>query len=145
MQIVFMGLEVEDPKLTPTYAHSGDAGMDLRASESGVIYAGERAIVPTGVRISMHPGIVGLVHPRSGLAAKHGITVLNAPGTIDSGYEGEIKVILLNTDDIDFYYEKYDRIAQIVFQEVLTAHFNGQPVSFDTVRSSNGFGSTGVS
>lgn len=144
MKLVFMSLEVTDPKLTPEYAHSGDAGMDLRAAEPGVIFAGDRAIVPTGVRLSMRPGIVGLIHPRSGLAAKHGITVLNAPGTIDPGYEGEIKVILLNTSDQDFIYDKYDRIAQIVFQEVATVRFNDAPIAYGSVRSSNGFGSTGV-
>ena len=132
--------------VAPTYAHEDDAGMDLRASEEATIPARSRALVGTGIAIALPHGHVGLVHPRSGLAAKHGITVLNAPGTIDAGYRGEVKVILLNTSDEAFNVAIGDRIAQLVVQKVehpaveVVALLDG-----DTARGAGGFGSTGVS
>lgn len=132
--------------VVPTYAHEGDAGMDLRASEEATIPGGGRVLVGTGIAIALPHGHVGLVHPRSGLAAKHGITVLNAPGTIDAGYRGEVKVILLNTSDEAFNVAIGDRIAQLVVQKVehpaveVVALLDG-----DTARGAGGFGSTGVS
>lgn len=134
----------EDERLFPSYAHPSDAGADLKASHDGVILPGERELVGTGIRVDIPEGFVGLVHPRSGLAAKHGVTVLNTPGTIDAGYQGEIKVILLNTSDTEFVYSKYDRIAQLVFQRVEHVTFVSEDFTNSSTRSANGFGSTGV-
>jgi dUTP pyrophosphatase len=128
----------------PKYAMPGDAGMDLYSSSDLIINPGERALVPTGLAIAIPNGYVGLIHPRSGLAAKHGISVVNAPGTIDSGYRGEIKVILINHDlKTPFEVKKGERIAQIVFQkyeEVILEEVEYLP---DTARGDAGFGSTG--
>jgi dUTP pyrophosphatase len=110
-----------DPELTlPSYAHPGDAGLDLRAREDAVVPAGGgRALVPTGISIAIPAGWAGFVLPRSGLALKHGIGVVNSPGLIDSAYRGEIKVILLNTDPVDdFHVVRGERIAQLVLQRV---------------------------
>lgn len=129
----------------PEYALPGDAGADLRSSEKLVIEPGERATVGTGVAIALPAGFVGLVHPRSGLAAKHGITVLNAPGTVDAAYRGEIKVTLLNTDKTEpFIIEIGDRIAQLVFQKVERAKFIEVEQLPDSLRGTGGFGSTGA-
>ncbi len=129
----------------PTYAQPGDAGADLRAAESLVIPPGGRALVPTGLRFALPAGYVAFVVPRSGLAVKHGITVLNAPGTIDAGYRGEIMVPLLNTDQQQaFAIEPGDRIAQLIVMPVSRAVF--VPVSElpESERGAGGFGSTGV-
>jgi len=108
----------------PCYAHPGDAGADLCAREDVRLLPGKRALVPTGVAIALTAGYAGFVHPRSGLAARHGITVVNAPGTIDAGYRGEILVNLLNTDTQEaFTITRGDRIAQLVVQRVSEAHF----------------------
>ena len=110
-----------DPELElPSYAHAGDAGLDLRAREDGVVAAaGGRLLMPTGISIAIPVGYAGLVLPRSGNALKHGLTVANAPGLIDSAYRGEIKVILLNTDPrAPFHIQRGDRIAQLVLQRV---------------------------
>lgn len=129
----------------PSYAHPGDAGADLRSSEALVIAPGERATVATGVAIALPDGYVGLVHPRSGLAAKHGVTVLNAPGTVDAAYRGEIKVTLLNTDKSrPFEIAVGDRIAQLVIQSVERANFIQVDYLPDSHRGEGGFGSTGV-
>ena len=129
----------------PGYAHPGDAGMDLRSSEEIVIPAGERRTVGTGVAIALPAGYVGLVHPRSGLAAKHGVTVLNAPGTVDAAYRGEIKVTLLNTDRTqDFRVLVGDRIAQLVVQSFQNVKFIQVDRLPDSHRGEAGFGSTGV-
>lgn len=135
----------EDKNLIPSSAHPTDAGVDLRAAEGNTLFPGERVIVPTGIKIDIPEGYAGFIHPRSGLAAKHGITVVNAPGTIDAGYQGEIKVILLNTsEDESFVFNKYDRIAQLVFQRVEYPMFVSEEFASTSVRSVNGFGSTGV-
>jgi dUTP pyrophosphatase len=110
-----------DPELPlPNYAHAGDAGLDLLAHEDAVVAAGGgRALVPTGIAVAIPPGHAGFVVPRSGLALRHGIGVVNAPGLIDSAYRGEVKVILLNTDPVDDYHvHRGDRIAQLVVQRV---------------------------
>jgi len=108
----------------PRYAHPGDAGADLHAREDVRLPPGRRALVPTGVAIAMPAGYAGFVHPRSGLAARHGITVVNAPGTIDAGYRGEILVNLLNTDTRETVtIARGDRIAQLVIQRVSEANF----------------------
>ena len=114
-----------DPGLPlPTYAHPGDAGVDLFAREDVRLPPGHRALVPTGVSIALPAGYAAFVHPRSGLATRHGITVVNSPGTIDAGYRGEILVNLLNTDTAQaFTIARGDRIAQLVVQRVSEAHF----------------------
>ncbi|SCX11196.1 dUTP diphosphatase [Candidatus Aquiluna sp. UB-MaderosW2red] len=136
-------LIIAESGFEPTYAKPGDAGADLRSTESLVLGPSQRALIPTGVRIAMPNGLVGLVHPRSGLAAKHGITVLNAPGTVDAGYRGEIMVTLLNTSDQDFEIQAGDRIAQIIFQEVITPKFIAVSELPESARGADGFGSTG--
>lgn len=128
----------------PAYARPGDAGADLAAAESVVVPARGRAMVGTGVSIALPDGLVGLVHPRSGLAAKHGITVLNTPGTIDSGYRGEIRVILFNTTDEPFTVNPGDRIAQLVIQRYERVEFVQVDRLPGSARSTSGFGSTGV-
>jgi dUTP pyrophosphatase len=128
----------------PVYAHPGDAGADLTSAETLTLRPGERALVGTGVRIALPDGFVGFVVPRSGLAAKHGITVVNAPGTVDSGYRGEIKVALLNTDPAEpFEVSVGDRIAQLIVMPVPRARFVPVEELPDSARGEGGFGSTG--
>ena len=136
-------VRLTDTAVLPTYAHVGDAGMDLYADEDIMLGNETWNVVSTGVAMSIPEGYVGLIHPRSGLAAKHGITVLNAPGTIDAGYRGEIKVILLNGTDKDFVIRRGDRIAQLVVQEFVHGDIVEVSSLDDTERSTNGFGSTG--
>lgn len=128
----------------PAYAHPGDAGADLVAAESVELPPGGRALVPTGVAIALPDGYVGLVHPRSGLAARHGVTVLNAPGTVDAGYRGEIKVNLINHDpERTAHVVRGDRIAQLVVQRVERASFHLVDELPDSRRGTGGHGSTG--
>lgn len=130
--------------LVPSYAHPSDAGADLHAREGLVLEPGERALVRTGIALAIPHGYVGLVHPRSGLATKHGITVVNAPGTVDAGYRGEIMVTLLNTDKREaFSINRGDRIAQLVIQKVEQAAFTQVDSLEETARGAGGFGSTG--
>ncbi|KTR86234.1 dUTP diphosphatase [Leucobacter chromiiresistens] len=130
----------------PQYAHAGDAGADLRAAEAVELGPGERALIGTGVAIALPDGYAAFVVPRSGLAAKHGITVVNAPGTVDAGYRGEIKVTLLNTDGSEsFAIAAGDRIAQLIVMPVSRAVFVPVPELTDSARGTGGFGSTGVS
>ena len=129
----------------PTYSHPGDAGADLTTREAITLGPGERATLRTGVRIALPQGFAALVHPRSGLAAKHGISIVNAPGTVDAGYRGEIAVTVINTDPRESYsFAVGDRIAQLVIQRVEQAHF----IAVDTLPGSHrgeaGFGSTGT-
>ncbi|MFD1200838.1 dUTP diphosphatase [Leucobacter albus] len=130
----------------PRYAHDDDAGADLHAAEAATLLPGHRALIGTGVAIALPEGYAAFVVPRSGLAAKHGITVVNSPGTVDAGYRGEIKVTLLNTSlDQAFEVAPGDRIAQLIVMPVSRAVF--VPVDElpgGTVRGANGFGSTGV-
>jgi len=134
-----------DPGLPqPSYAHPGDAGADLVAAEEVELGPGERAVVPTGVAIALPEGYAGFVHPRSGLGARFGVTVVNAPGTIDAGYRGEIKVTLLNTDLKEpVRFARGDRIAQLVVQRVEHAAFHEVDTLPGSVRGAGGFGSTG--
>jgi len=128
----------------PAYAHPGDAGADLHSSERVVLEPGARATVATGVAIALPDGYVAFVVPRSGLAFKHGITIVNAPGTVDAGYRGEIKVALLNTDaDAAYTIEPGDRIAQIVVMPVSRARFVEVERLPGSLRGDGGFGSTG--
>lgn len=128
----------------PSYAHAGDAGADLVSTEDFTLDPGQRATVGTGVSIALPAGYVALVVPRSGLAARHGITVVNTPGTVDAGYRGEIKVILLNTDDTEPYTVAVgDRIAQLLVLPVIRARFVPVERLPGSERGEGGFGSTG--
>jgi dUTP pyrophosphatase len=134
-----------DPDLPmPSYAHTGDAGADLYAAADVELAPGQRALVPTGVAIALPDGYVGLVHPRSGLAHRLGVTVLNAPGTVDSGYRGEILVNLINHDPVTpARIARGDRIAQLVVQRVERADFVEVEELSDSSRGAGGHGSTG--
>jgi dUTP pyrophosphatase len=128
----------------PRYAHPGDAGADLVTAEDVELKPGQRAIVPTGIAIALPPGYAAFVHPRSGLAAKHGVTIVNAPGTVDAGYRGEIKVTLLNTDaENPVRFKRGDRIAQLVVQRVEYVAFREVDTLPESARGEGGFGSTG--
>jgi dUTP pyrophosphatase len=128
----------------PAQAHEGDAGYDLHAAEAATIGPGERASVGTGIALAIPEGQAGLVLPRSGLAARHGISVVNAPGLIDSGYRGELRVLLLNTDtDEPFTVQPGDRIAQLLLVAVETHDLLEVEELDETVRGAGGFGSTG--
>lgn len=135
-----------DPRaVLPTRAHPGDAGLDLRALDAGELAPGARATVSTGLAIALPPGHAGLVTPRSGLAAKHGVTLVNTPGLIDEGYRGELRVLLLNTDrDADFSWAAGDRIAQLVIIAVAVPQIVETTALDDTARGTGGFGSSGV-
>ena len=127
------------------YAHAGDAGADLKTAETFDLKPFERRLVPTGVAIALPAGYVALVHPRSGLAAKQGITVLNAPGTVDAGYRGEIKVPLINLDpERTAHFEVGDRIAQLVIQRYVEATFVPAQALPGSDRAERGFGSSGL-
>ena len=128
----------------PAYAHASDAGMDVRSVADLVIPAGGRALVPTGLVAIIPPMYEIQVRPRSGLALKHGVTVLNTPGTIDSGYRGEIGVILANFGDKDFPVAKGDKVAQLVFAPVVQPEIEETDTIDETDRGAGGFGSTGV-
>lgn len=141
--VLWVNYEVEDQELLPKYQTAGASGCDLRSSIDVVVPAGKRSIVPTGLKVDIPTGFEGQVRPRSGLAAKHGVTVLNTPGTIDCDYRGEIKVILLNTGDDEFVIKKGDRIAQLVFSQVFRAIFKKDELMSSTHRGEGGFGSTG--
>lgn len=141
MQLIVKKLS--DSAKIPSYAHVDDAGLDLHSVVNVTIHPGERYAIPCGIAVSIEPGHVGLVHPRSGLAINHGVTVLNAPGTIDAGYRGEIKVILHNASDRLYKVKVGDRIAQMVIQRVESADIIEGDLD-DSERSTEGFGSTGV-
>lgn len=128
----------------PCYAHPGDAGVDLQAREAVSLAPGQRALVPTGVAIALPAGYAAFVHPRSGLAARHGISMVNAPGTIDAGYRGEILVNLVNTDRHEaFNISRGDRIAQLVVQRVSEAHFVEVESLPGSQRGDTGHGASG--
>ena len=128
----------------PGYAHPGDAGADLRTTVDVELGPGERALVPTGVAVALPPGHVALVHPRSGLAARHGLSIVNTPGTVDAGYRGEIKVMLINHDPREsLRLHRGDRIAQLVIQRYERARFVEVDTLPESVRGTGGYGSTG--
>ena len=128
----------------PVYAHAADAGSDLCSAIDFVLEPFERKVVPTGIAIALPEGYAGFIHPRSGLSSKHGVTVINAPGTIDAGYRGEIKVPLINLDSqIPLQISRGDRIAQLVIQEIKHADFTLVESLDDSDRGAGGFGSTG--
>lgn len=134
-----------DPDLpVPAYAHPGDAGADLVTAVDVTLAPGERALVPTGIALALPDGFVGLVHPRSGLAARHGLSIVNSPGTIDAGYRGEIKVLLVNHDQHErIELRRGDRVAQLVIQRFERAGFVEVPALPESARGSGGYGSTG--
>ncbi|TDE55950.1 dUTP diphosphatase [Nonomuraea mesophila] len=135
---------LDDGLPMPSYAHPGDAGADLYAVRDVELMPGERAVVGTGVAIALPDGYAAFVHPRSGLASRHGVTLVNAPGTVDAGYRGEIKVTLINTDAKEpFRLQRGDRMAQLVVQRVERAAFYEVRRLPGSVRGANGFGSTG--
>jgi len=144
VEVLMSTTEADVP--VPAYAHPGDAGADLTTREAVVLAPGQRATVRTGVRIALPAGYVALVHPRSGLAARHGVTIVNSPGTVDAGYRGEISVTLLNTDaDAPVEFAVGDRIAQLVIQRVEQAVFIPVTDLPGSHRGEGGFGSTGRS
>jgi dUTP pyrophosphatase len=136
-----------DPDLPlPRYAKGGDAGADIVSRIDITLAPGERALVPTGIAIALPDGYVALVHPRSGLAIKHGVTMVNAPGTVDAGYRGELQIILINHDKSEpVSFKRGDRIAQLVIQKVERAEFVEVRDLPGSGRGTGGFGSTGRS
>ena len=142
LQIQIRRLDAELP--VPAYAHPGDAGADLHTTVDVTLAPGERQLVPTGIALALPEGYVGLVHPRSGLAHRHGLSVVNAPGTIDAGYRGEVQVCLVNLDPrVPITLRRGDRIAQLVVQRVEHAEFVEAAELEQSVRGSGGYGSTG--
>jgi dUTP pyrophosphatase len=134
-----------DPKLPPpSYAHHGDAGLDLFAAQETVLLAGHRALIPTGIAIELPAGYAGFVQPRSGRALKDGLSLVNTPGLIDSHYRGEIKVIAINLDPLHTLTIKYgEKVAQLVVQRVERCELEVVDALGDTTRGEDGFGSTG--
>jgi dUTP pyrophosphatase len=134
-----------DPDLPlPAYAHPGDAGADLHTTVDVTLEPGERALVPTGISIALPTGFVALIHPRSGLASRHGLSIVNTPGTVDAGYRGEIKVLLVNHDrHAPVTLRRGDRIAQLLIQRFERARFVEVDVLPDSRRGAGGYGSTG--
>ncbi len=128
----------------PSYAHPGDAGADLRTTVDVSLAPGERCLVPTGIALAVPEGYVALVHPRSGLAARHGLSILNTPGTVDAGYRGEVKVLLVNLDPREpLELRRGDRVAQLVVQRVEQVRFQEVDVLPTSARGDGGYGSTG--
>ncbi|KRV51419.1 deoxyuridine 5'-triphosphate nucleotidohydrolase [Wenjunlia vitaminophila] len=134
-----------DPELPlPEYAHPGDAGVDLRTAEDAELDPGERAVLRTGIAIALPAGYAAFVHPRSGLAARCGVSMVNAPGTIDAGYRGEIKVIVVNLDPRErVVFRRGDRVAQMVVQRVELVRFHEVARLPGSARAEDGLGSTG--
>jgi dUTP pyrophosphatase len=142
LQVLVQRLDADLP--APAYAHPGDAGADLVTTVDLTLAPGERAMVPTGIAIALPEGYVALVHPRSGLAAKHGLSIVNTPGTVDAGYRGEIKVMLINHDPREpIELRRGDRVAQLVIQRVERARFTEVGELPASVRGDGGYGSTG--
>jgi dUTP pyrophosphatase len=142
VDVLVQRLDPEAP--LPTYAHPGDAGLDLTTREACTLAPGERALLPTGIAIALPTGYAAFVHPRSGLAARFGVSLVNAPGTIDAGYRGEIKVSIINLDDSnDVSFDVGDRIAQLVVQQVEHVVLHEVDSLPGSHRAEGGFGSTG--
>ena len=142
LDVAIVRLDADLP--LPSYAHPGDAGADLRTTVDVSLAPGERALVPTGIGIALPDGYVALVHPRSGLAARHGLSIVNTPGTVDAGYRGEVKVMLINHDPVEpVELRRGDRIAQLVIQRFERARFVEVGQLPDSVRGEGGYGSTG--
>ena len=142
VEILIKRLDEDVP--VPSYAHPGDAGADLTSTVDVVLAPGERAMVPTGISLAVPDGYVALVHPRSGLAARCGVSIVNAPGTVDAGYRGEVKVMLINLDPAEpVKLQRGDRIAQLVIQQVERASFVEVDRLPGSTRGAGGYGSTG--
>ncbi len=143
MDIININIIAEEDCLIPSYETAGASGADLKSKEDGILKPGERRLVKTGVFIELPAGYEAQVRPRSGLALKHGITMLNSPGTIDSDYRGEIGVIMINHGSGPFVYKKGDRIAQLVISKYSRVEFKNTLSLTETVRGDGGFGHTG--
>ncbi len=143
MDIINIKIKTEDESLVPSYETLGSAGADLKANESGILQPNERRLIKTGISIELPLGYEAQVRPRSGLALKYGISMVNTPGTIDSDYRGEIGVILINHGDKPFEYKKGDRIAQLVIAKHSRAEFILTENLSQTQRGTGGFGHTG--
>ena len=143
MDIININIIAEEDCLIPSYETAGASGADLKSKEDGILKSGERRLVKTGVFIELPAGYEAQVRPRSGLALKHGITMLNSPGTIDSDYRGEIGVIMINHGSEPFVYKKGDRIAQLVISKYSREEFKNTLSLTETVRGAGGFGHTG--
>jgi dUTP pyrophosphatase len=138
-------IKLSEKATLPTRAHDNDAGLDLYAAESARIVPGARVSVGTGLAVAVPEGLAGLVLPRSGLALKHGVTLVNSPGLIDAGYRGEVRIVLLNTDQtIDFHCTPGDRIAQLLLVPIATASPIQADALDESTRGSGGFGSSGI-
>ncbi|BAI80979.1 deoxyuridine 5'-triphosphate nucleotidohydrolase [Deferribacter desulfuricans SSM1] len=144
MKSVRIKVKCLDKDLLPSYQSVGSSGLDLRSAVELTVYPGKISLVPTGLYLEIPLGYEAQIRPRSGLALKHGITVLNTPGTIDADYRGEIKVILINLSDNPFVVRKGDRIAQMVISEVIRAELELTDKVTETDRGEGGFGSTGI-
>ena len=142
LNILVKQLDAELP--LPSHAQPGDAGVDLYARSSGEVVAGERSLVPTGVAVAIPEGYVGLVVPRSGLAIRHGISLVNSPGILDSGYRGELQVVMVNHGQEAFRYERGERIAQLVVVPAMTQSWEVVANLPESDRGEGGFGSTGA-
>jgi len=135
---------LDDGLPLPRYQHTGDAGLDLPSRVDLIIEPGERAMVPTGIAVAIPDGYAGFVLPRSGLASRHGIALVNSPGLVDSGYRGEMSVVMINTDKHEaFHIKRGDRIAQLVIQKVEDVSIIRVDELDETSRGAGGFGSTG--
>ena len=142
LEIAVARLDTDLP--LPSYAHPGDAGADLLTTVDVTLAPGERVLVPTGIAIALPEGYVALVHPRSGLAARHGLSIVNSPGTVDAGYRGEIKVLMINHDPREtIVLHRGDRVAQLVVQRFERARFVPVADLPESVRGTGGYGSTG--
>lgn len=135
--------KIRDNAVIPKYAHKGDAGVDLYSAEDYILKPGERVLVSTGIKIAVPQGYEAQVRPKSGLALNHGISIVNTPGTIDSGYRGEVGIIAINLGKENFKIEKGKKIAQMVFNKVEEAEFEESEELDNTTRGEGGFGSTG--
>ena len=142
VQVLIRRLDADVPM--PAYAHPGDAGADLVTTVDATLAPGERALLPTGIAVALPAGFAAFVHPRSGLAAQCGVSIVNAPGTVDAGYRGEVQVVLVNHDPHhEVELKRGDRIAQLVVQRVETARFVEVEVLPGSARGAGGYGSTG--
>lgn len=140
--VLILRLDPDVP--VPTYAHPGDAGADLVTTVGATLAPGERALLPTGIALALPDGLAAFVHPRSGLAARYGVALVNAPGTVDAGYRGEIKVSIVNLDPREpVVFRRGDRIAQLVIQPVVRARFHEVSTLPGSARGRGGFGSSG--
>lgn len=145
MDVKLKIFSLDEEMSLPAYAHAGDAGLDLRSAESLTIEPYERRLVPCGICLEIPAGFAGLVIPRSGLATKHGVSIVNAPGLIDSGYRGEVKVVLINLDPKEpFVINRGDRIAQLMIVETPLVEVEPALSLEDSERGAGGFGSSGV-